>query len=234
MSLSYLREDCHEQAVTHIRESRRFESMYTLQGKLDQHDTYASHTSPRTPGVRFLRAVPIRGNLPRAADRVGRSHCSREKGLSTQSPAHRLTDPRVRTQFLSRANQWSSGENQTSINSRLLGLPGIYHRHVIGTFNTCSGGPIERSLIDTGGGYNLEGAGLPYTHSPTFPTSCLPFPLVAPPGLHFNQVPAINQSLRFKEPMAATWSFDHSAIYRSLHLRLASANNLSLVEGSQE
>jgi hypothetical protein len=37
-------------------------------------------------------------------------------------------------------------------------------------------------------GYNLGGASLPHTHSPTFPTSCLPFPLVAPPGLHFNQV----------------------------------------------
>jgi hypothetical protein len=31
--------------------------------------------------------------------------------------------------------------------------------------------------------------------------------------------------------MAATWSFDHSAIYRSLHLRLAITNDLSLVEG---
>jgi hypothetical protein len=31
--------------------------------------------------------------------------------------------------------------------------------------------------------------------------------------------------------MAATWSFDHSAIYHSLHLRLAIANDLSLVIG---
>jgi hypothetical protein len=31
--------------------------------------------------------------------------------------------------------------------------------------------------------------------------------------------------------MAVTWSFDHSAIYRSLHLRLAIANDLSLVIG---
>jgi hypothetical protein len=31
--------------------------------------------------------------------------------------------------------------------------------------------------------------------------------------------------------MAAAWSSDHSAIYRSLHLRLAIANDLSLVEG---
>jgi hypothetical protein len=33
MPSSYLRDDCHKQAVTHIRETRRFESMYTLQGK---------------------------------------------------------------------------------------------------------------------------------------------------------------------------------------------------------
>jgi hypothetical protein len=33
MSLSYLRDDCHKPAVTHMRESRRFESMYTLLGK---------------------------------------------------------------------------------------------------------------------------------------------------------------------------------------------------------
>jgi hypothetical protein len=74
---------------------------------------------------------------------------------------------------------------------------GPYHQHAIGTFNTCSWGPTERSLTDTGGGYNLEGAGLPHTHSPTFPTSCLPFLLVAPPGLQFNQVPAFTPSIEF-------------------------------------
>jgi hypothetical protein len=31
--------------------------------------------------------------------------------------------------------------------------------------------------------------------------------------------------------MAALWSFYHSAIYRSLHLRIARANDLSLVIG---
>jgi hypothetical protein len=36
---------------------------------------------------------------------------------------------------------------------------------------------------------------------------------------------------RFKEPMAATWSFNHSAIYRNLHLCLAKANDLSLAIG---
>jgi hypothetical protein len=76
-------------------------------------------------------------------------------------------------------------------------------------------------------------ASLPHIHSLTFPTSCLHFPLKAPPGLHFNQVLAINQGLSIKEPTAATWSFDHSAIYRSLYLRLAITNDLSLAEGSQ-
>jgi hypothetical protein len=158
---------------------------------------YTSHTSPCTPGVHFLRAVPICGNLPRAANRVGRNHCSREKGLPTQSPAHRLTDPRVCIQFLSRDNQWSSGESQTPIISRLLGLTALYHRYAIGTFNTCSWGSTERSLTDTGGGYNLERASLPHTHSPTFPISCLPFPLMAPPGLHFNQTLAKDQGVEF-------------------------------------
>jgi hypothetical protein len=31
--------------------------------------------------------------------------------------------------------------------------------------------------------------------------------------------------------MAATWSFDHSAIYHDLHLHLAIANDLSLAIG---
>jgi hypothetical protein len=150
--------------------------MYTLQGKIRP-------TRHVRPAYASCGAVPVCGNFPRAADRVGRSHCSREKGFPTQSPARRPTDPRVHTQFLSRANQWSSEESQTPINSRLLGLPGPYHRHAIGTFNTCSWVPTERSLTDTGGGYNLKGADFPHIHSPTFPTSCLPLPLVAPPDL---------------------------------------------------
>jgi hypothetical protein len=31
--------------------------------KPKQHATYASHSSPRTPGVCFLRVVPVRDNL---------------------------------------------------------------------------------------------------------------------------------------------------------------------------
>jgi hypothetical protein len=37
--------------------------------------------------------------------------------------------------------------------------------------------------------------------------------------------------LSLKGPMAATWSSNHSAIYRNIHLRLAIANDISLALG---
>jgi hypothetical protein len=46
--------------------------------------------------------------------------------------------------------------SQTSVDNRLLGLPGPYHWHAIGTFNTCSRVSIPRSLTDTGRGYHIE------------------------------------------------------------------------------
>jgi hypothetical protein len=167
-------------------------------------------------------------------NRFKQIHCTREEGLPTQSTARWSSDPRVHTQLLSHNSQRAVEKSQAPVDHRLLGLSGPYHRHVIGTFNTCSLGPTEQSLINTSGGYNLEDVSSPHTHSPTFPTSCPHFPLTAPPGLHFNQV-LVNRPkcLVFKEPMAATWSFDHSAIYRSLHLCLAIANDLSLVVESQ-
>jgi hypothetical protein len=133
-------------------------------GKPDQHDTYASHANPCMSSVRFLRMVPVRGNLSWDPDSIGQSHCSQEKGLSTQSTARWLIDPWVRTQFLSQNSQWSSGESHTSINSGLVGLPGPYHRHAIGTFNTCSRGPTERSLTNTRRATTLE---VPACHIPT-------------------------------------------------------------------
>jgi hypothetical protein len=72
--------------------------------KPNQHDTYASHANPHTPGVRFLWVVPVRGNLSRVVDIVEQGHCSREKGLPIQSTTHWLIDPHVCTQFHSQAN----------------------------------------------------------------------------------------------------------------------------------
>jgi hypothetical protein len=123
----------------------------SCRGKPDQHDTYAFHVSPRTPSVCFLRVVPVRGNISWVINRVGWMHCSREKVL--------LTPP------LSLA-EWSTGPTSVCLNTtieavclsqapvggRVLGLPGPYHWHAIGTFNTCSRVPTPRSLTDACGG----------------------------------------------------------------------------------
>jgi hypothetical protein len=50
MPLSYLRDGCHKQIVTHIRESRWFESMYTLQGK-----TWPTHNKLSTLSLHMVQ-----------------------------------------------------------------------------------------------------------------------------------------------------------------------------------
>jgi hypothetical protein len=47
--------------------------------------------------------------------------------------------------------------------TQLHQLTGPIYQHAIGMFNTCSQGPTHLSLADTGGGYNLGGAGFPHT-----------------------------------------------------------------------
>jgi hypothetical protein len=73
----------------------------------------------------------------------------------------RLSSPRDPPQFLSQHNHWS---NALKLNIYwwigYIGLLSSYHQHVISTFNTYSWEPTYRSLIDTGEGYNLGGAGL--------------------------------------------------------------------------
>jgi hypothetical protein len=88
-------------------------------------------------------------------------------------------------------------KRQASVNNQLLGLPGPYHRHVIGTFNTCSWGPTHRCLTDTGRGYSLEGASFPHTTPrPSLPTAS-PFHLRAPPGLQFIQILSTKPDFEF-------------------------------------
>jgi hypothetical protein len=60
-----------------ISESRDDSNRCTrCRGKFNQLDTYASHTGPHTLNIRFLRAVPVRGNLSQVVNRVGQMHCS--------------------------------------------------------------------------------------------------------------------------------------------------------------
>jgi hypothetical protein len=161
--------------------------MYTLQGK----------TGP-THHVRFpLQSTHARRTLPTDSPRTWQLFTSShevETSLYTQKKSWQL-----KTDWPSRRLGWPhSSSHVTGLESgkevsaqwlhSYLSLLGPYHQHGIGTFKTCSWGPTYRSLTDTGGSYNLGGTGLPHSHSLTFPTSCLHFPLIAPPSLHFNQV----------------------------------------------
>jgi hypothetical protein len=109
MPLSYLHGNCRKQAVTPIWESRRFESMYTHRGKPDQHATRFPRSVRVWSRTIHISRGPNIATLHLVINRVELGHWSREKGLPTQSTARWLTNPWVHTQFLSRANQWSSG-----------------------------------------------------------------------------------------------------------------------------
>jgi hypothetical protein len=174
--------------------------MYTLQGKtrpiwhvhFPHQSTYARRTlpagSPRT-------WQPFSSHQQHWTDPT-----APEKKGSRHNPQPSWVIRRSATQFLSQHSHWNSNESQTSIDSRLLGLPGPYHRHAIGTFNTCSRGPTHQSLTDTGGGYNLAGAGLP-TPLPDLPNrQSYTFHLMAPPSLRLSIINNYQLNWRGNKP----------------------------------
>jgi hypothetical protein len=172
--------------------------MYTLQGKtrptrhvyFPRQSMYTRHTVPMGGPCTwqpFMRRWQIWTD-PTALEKKGSQHNPQHTDWPIRGSVPSFSpDPAIE----------AGGVSQAPDDDQLLGLPGSYHRHAIGTFNTCSWEPTEQSLINTGGGYNFGGASSPHIHSPTFPSSCLPFPLVAPLDLHFNQVPAFKPSIEF-------------------------------------
>jgi hypothetical protein len=166
--------------------------MYTLQGKTRP----TRHVCFPHQSMYAQRTLPVGGAhtwQPFMRHRqIWTDPIAPEKKSSRHNPQHAGWPIRGSVpSFSPKPANKAGGVSQVPNDDQLLGLPGPYHRHAIGMFNTCSWGPTERSLTDTGGGYNLECASLPHTHSLTFPTSYLPFPLVAPLGLHFNQAPLL-------------------------------------------
>jgi hypothetical protein len=154
-----------------ISESRSDSNRCTpCRGKSNQHDTYAFRDSPRTPGVCFLRAVPVYDNLSRVTDRVGRILLLPRKSAldSTSQPSwaahgtHLSFSPKIAIEAV--------GLSQAPVDSRLLGLPGPYHQHVIGMFNICSWVPTPQSLTDTGRGYHIENLEIATAFSLLFPS----------------------------------------------------------------
>jgi hypothetical protein len=170
-----------------ISESRGDSNRCTpCRGKPDQHDMYASHASPRTPGVCFLRAVPVRGNLSWVVNRVRRMHCSREKSAPNSTSQPGWVIRRTCLSFSPNTTIEAVRLSQAPVGGRLLGLPGPYHRYAIGTFNTFSRVSTPRSLTDAVGGYHIESLRIATTLSPPFASEGSTDPLMTPPDLRLS------------------------------------------------
>jgi hypothetical protein len=140
-----------------ISESRGYSNRCTpYKEKPDQHVMYTSHSSPRTPVVRVLWAVPICDNLLWVIDRVGRILLLPRKSAPDSTSQPGWVARGIRLNFSSNIAIEAVGLSQAPVDDWLLGLPGPYHRHAIGTFNTCSQVPTPQSLTNTGRGYHTE------------------------------------------------------------------------------
>jgi hypothetical protein len=79
------------------------------------------------------------------------------------------------------------------------------------------------ALIDTGGGYHLGGLNIRSDHSPSFPSSILHFPLIAPPDLILNHSIIYSSSrhsfheLGYKSPNSREWSLPLDFYRNSIH-----------------
>jgi hypothetical protein len=106
-----------------ISESRGDSNRCTpCRGKLNQHDTYASHASPHTSGVCFCGQSPYVVTFHTVINRLEQIHCPREEGLPTQSTTHQLTDLWVRPSFSPTTANEAVEKSQASIDNWLLGL----------------------------------------------------------------------------------------------------------------
>jgi hypothetical protein len=122
--------------------------------------------------------------------------------------------------FSPKHNQWSSVLKPNIYwQISYINLLDPYHQYVISTFNTCSRGPTHRSLTNTGGGYNLRGAGLPHhTHRPS-QLMVLHFP---PKGPTRSQV---------KHPTITNWTIEEKTlnlVSGSLHSTSTAIYHLSI------
>jgi hypothetical protein len=139
------------------------------------------------PGHASCGQSPYVATFHESSTEYSRSTAPEKKGSrhNPQRTADRSVGPYPASLPSQLMKQW--GQSQASINGQLLGFLGPYHQYAIGIFNTCSRGPTERSLTDTCEGLQPWRCRLSTYHSSTFPTNYLPFPLVAPPGLHLTK-----------------------------------------------
>jgi hypothetical protein len=148
--------------VTLIWESQWFISMYTLQGKPDQHATYFQCS---------MRIWPSTIRISRGLHIVTFHEFTSQPGWVVRR-THLRFSPNTTTEAVCLS--------QAHVDGRLLGLLCSYHQHVISMFNTCLRGPTHRSLTNTSGGYNLGGAGFPHTTPQPYQPTVLRFPPKGP------------------------------------------------------
>jgi hypothetical protein len=101
--------------------------------------------------------------------------------------------------------------SQTSVDNRLLRLPGTYHWRVIGTFNTCSWVPTPRSLTNIGGGYHIENLGIATTLSLFFPSEGCTDPPNGPAWSQIIQTTFTNFTGEGTSPKSHEWELDPNA-----------------------
>jgi hypothetical protein len=173
-------------------------------GRPDQHDTYASHANPRILAYASCGRSPYVATFHKLSTALDGPYCSREKGLPIQ-PQPDWVIHRSTTQFLSPHSHWSSNKSQTSIDSMLLGLSSPYHRHAVGTFNTCSRVPMPWFLTDTGRGYHIENLRIATALSPPFPSESSPDPPNGPARSQIIQTTFTNWSREGTSPKSHEW-----------------------------
>jgi hypothetical protein len=156
---------------------------------------------------------------------LDRYHCSREKELPTQSTTHRLTDPLVHTQLLSRASQWSRGRKPSSCRwptTRFIRpISPACDRYVQYLLTRANPSVLNRHR------QRLQHwrCRLATYHSPTFPTSCLPFPLKAPLGLRLSKQ-HLPTELEREQALILTSGSLHSTSTVTYHLSITWANDV--------
>jgi hypothetical protein len=112
-------------------------------GKPDQHATCFPHSVHVWSKTTRISHGPHIATYHTIVNRFEQIHYTEKKG-SQHNPQH--VDHPIRgfvLRFSPTTANGTVGKSQASIDNRLLGLPGPYHRHAIGTFNTCSWGQTE-------------------------------------------------------------------------------------------
>jgi hypothetical protein len=132
-------------------------------GKPDQHARRFPHSvRVWSTTIRISHGAHIE-TFHTIVNRFEHVHCPREEGLLTQFTAYRLIDPQICTQLLSHYSQWSSGEKSSFYWHPTTRLTEPISQACDRCVQYLLAEATYWSLPNTGGRYNLGGAGLPHT-----------------------------------------------------------------------